>query len=85
METILQVGYLYDRNSTKESNQNDTKIRDIRYEMRLRECDLETLETRILRGDQTEVFKLLNGYVNIDRNIISRLRKREGLEDMKLH
>ena len=85
MEAILQEGYLYDRNSTKESNQNDTKIRDIRYEMRLRECGLETLETRILRGDQTEVFKLLNGYENIDRNIISRLRKREGLEDMKLH
>ena len=46
-----------------------------------------TLEEGVVpleRKDQTEVFKLLNGYTNIDRNIVSRLRKREGLEDMKL-
>ena len=28
-----------------------------------------TLETRRLRGDQIEVFKILNGYENIDRNL----------------
>ena len=39
------------------------KLRDICYEMRLREC----------------------GYENIDNNICSRLKKREGLNDMKLH
>ena len=39
------------------------------YEMRLKECGLTTLETRRLRGDQIEVFKILNGYENIDRNI----------------
>ena len=61
------------------------KLRNISYEMRLKECGLTTLETRRLRGDQIEVFKILNGYENIDRNIYSRLRKREGLEDMKLH
>ena len=49
--------------------------------MRLRECGLATLETRRLKGDQTEVFKLLNGYENIERNMFSRLRKREGLDD----
>ncbi len=32
-----------------------------------------------------EVFKILNGYENIDRNIFFQLRKIEGLEDMKLH
>ena len=53
--------------------------------MRLIECGLTTLETRRLGGDQIEVFKILNGYENIDRNIFSRLRKREGLEDMKIH
>ena len=36
--------------------------------MRLKECGLTTLETRRLR-DQIEVFKILNGYENIDRNI----------------
>ena len=61
------------------------KLRNISYEMRLKECGLTTLETRRLIGDQIEVLKILNGYENIDRNIFSLLRKREGLEDMELH
>ena len=61
------------------------KRRNISYEMHLKESGLTTLKTRRLRGDQIEVFKILNGYENIDRNIFYRLRKREGLEDMELH
>ena len=57
---------------------------DISCEMRLRECDLTTLETRRLRRDQIEVFKILNEYENIYINIFYRLRKRERLENMKL-
>ena len=60
-------------------------LRDVSYEMRLKECGLTTLETRRLRGDQIEVFKILNGYENIERFIFSQLRKKEGLEDMELH
>ena len=59
------------------------KLRDISYEMHLKECGLTTLETRRLRGDQIEMLKILNGYKNIDRNICSWLRKGEGLEDME--
>ena len=51
------------------------KLRNISYEMRLRECGLTTLETRRLRGDQIDVFKILNGYENIDRNILFTVKE----------
>ena len=50
------------------------KLRNISYEIRL-----TTLETRRLRGDQIEVFKILNEYENIERNIFSWLSKGERL------
>ena len=40
-----------------------------------KECGLTTLETRRLRGDQIEVFKILNGYANIDSNIFFEIKK----------
>ena len=51
------------------------KLRNISYEMRLKEYGLTTLETRRLRGDQIEVFKILNGYENIDRNIFFTVKE----------
>ena len=36
--------------------------RDISYEMRLRECDLTTLETRTLRVNHIDEFQILNSY-----------------------
>ena len=42
---------------------------------RLLQCGLTTLETRRLRGDQTEVFKIVNGYEDVDRNIFFKLKE----------
>ena len=44
-------------------------LRYLTYEERLQECGRTTPETRRLRGDQIEVFKILNGYENIDSNL----------------
>ena len=52
------------------------KLRNISYEMRLKECGLTTLETRRLRGDQIEVLRILNGYENIDRIFFSVMEER---------
>ena len=50
------------------------ELRDLTYEERLKECGL-TIETRRLRGDQIEVFKILNGYENIDSNIFFEIKE----------
>ena len=50
-------------------------LRDLRYEERLKACGLTTLETRILRGDEIEVFKILNGCENIDSNIFFEIKE----------
>ena len=51
------------------------ELRDLSYEERLKQCGLTTLETRRLRGDQIEVFKILNRYENIHRNMFFSLKK----------
>ena len=51
-------------------------LRDLRYEERLKECGLTThTRNATIKGDQIEVFKILNGYENIDSNIFLKLRK----------
>ena len=59
------------------------ELRDLSYEEHLKECGLTTLETRRLRGDQIEIFKISNGYENIDRNVFSLSRKLVELEDTR--
>ena len=51
------------------------ELRDFSYESRLLQCGLTTLETRRLRGDQIEVFKIVNGYEDVDRNMFFKLKE----------
>ena len=45
-------------------------MRDLSYESRLLQCDLTTLDTRRLRGNQIEVFKIVYGYEDFDRKYV---------------
>ena len=45
------------------------------YESRLLQCGLTALETSTLRGDQIEVFKIVNGYEDVDRNMFFKLKE----------
>ena len=51
------------------------ELRDLSYECHLLQCGLTTLETRRLRGDQIEVFKIVNGYEDVDRNMFFKLKE----------
>ena len=50
------------------------ELRYLTYKSRLLKCGLTTLETRRLRGDQIEVFKIVNGYEDVDRNMFFKLK-----------
>ena len=51
------------------------ELRDLTYENRLLQCGLTKLETRRLRGDEIEVFKIVNGYEDVDRNMFFKLKE----------
>ena len=51
------------------------EFRDLSYESCLLQCGLTTLETRRIRGDQIEVFKIVNGYEDGDRNMFFKLKE----------
>ena len=52
------------------------ELRYLSYESHLSECGLTTIETTRLRGDQIEVFKIVNGYEDVDRNMF--FKRKEG-------
>ena len=61
------------------------ELRDLSYESRLLQCGLTTQKTRRLRGDQIEVFKIVNGYEDVDRNVFFKLKKAVEPKDTKQH
>ena len=48
---------------------------DLCDESCLLQCGLTTLKTRILRADQIEVFKVMNGYEDVDGNVMFKLKE----------
>ena len=58
------------------------ELRDLSYESRLLQCGLTTLETRRLRGDQIEVFKIVRMLIGI---CSSNLKYAVEREDTKEH
>ena len=51
------------------------ELKHLCYERRLLDCRLTTLETRSLREDLIEVFKILNGYEDIDSTFFFKLKE----------
>ena len=62
-------------NTVKCQSVNLSELRDLSYESRLLQCGLTTLETKRLRGDQIEVFKIMNGYEDVDRYMFFKLKE----------
>ena len=57
----------------RRATKNIPELRDLSYEGRLLQCGLTTLER--LRGDQIEVFKIMNGCEDVDRNMFFKFKE----------
>ena len=53
-------------------------MRNLPYEIRLKKINLTTLEVRRIRGDLIEVYKILNGFENIDWKLLFTRAKYDG-------
>ena len=83
MESISQerhIKYMLEKNTgeSKSATKLIQGLRDLKYEERLKECGLTTLETRRLRVDKIEVFfrdiEWLQ-YENIDPNLFFEIKE----------
>ena len=54
------------------------ELRIIGYEDRVQQCKLTTLETRRVRGDQIEVFKITHGIEDLDSGMFFKYRTDNG-------
>ena len=80
LEYCIQASYRkMDKDKLERIQRRATKmipeLRELSYESRLLQCGLATLKTRRLRGDQIEVFKIVNGYEDVDRNMFFKLKE----------
>ena len=61
------------------------ELRDLSYESRLLQCGLTTLEPRRLRGDQIEMFKIVNSYEDVDNNMFFKLEEGSRTRTFSTH
>ena len=54
------------------------ELRILSYEDRVQQCKLTTLETRRVRGDQIEVFKVTHGIEGLDSGMFFKYRTDNG-------
>ena len=54
------------------------ELRILSYEDRVQQCKLTTLETRRVRGDQIEVFKITHGIEGLDSGMFFKYRTDNG-------
>jgi len=69
LETLSLKGYKCFGKGTKRATKLISGLSEMGYEERLKILGLITLETRRLRGDLMEVFKILKRYENIDQEV----------------
>ena len=79
LEYCIQAWRPYRKKDIDKVKRRGTKIipelRDLSNGSRLLQCGLTTLETRRQIGDQLEVFKMVNGYEDVDRNMFFKLKE----------
>ena len=51
-----------------------SEISQLSYEERIQQCILTTLETRRIRGDQIEVFKIMQGYEGLNKDMFFKIK-----------
>ena len=68
LETSSEEGYTVDKleRVQRRATKLIPELRIISYEDRVQHCKLTTLETRRVRGDQIEVFKITHGIEGSD-------------------
>ena len=69
LQTVAQKGYKCFGKGTTRATKLTSGLSEMGYEERLKMLGLTTVETRRLRGDLIEVFKILKGYENIGQEV----------------
>ena len=52
-----------------------SEISQLSYEERLQQCRSTTVETRRIRGDQIEVYKIMHGYEGLNKDMFFRIKE----------